>query len=81
MLNVVTSMNARNLQWVCRMRSCNKAQWQIRAIANDMARQVKEVAPLIGKGLGATCITDKYCGEGRESCGLIEKILENENSK
>ncbi len=76
MLNVVTSMNARNLQWVCRMRCCNKAQWQIRNIAKDIASQVREVAPLIGKGLGATCVTDKYCGEGRESCGLINKILE-----
>ena len=74
MLNVVTTMNARNLQWVSRMRCCNKAQWQIRFIAQEMVRQVKQVAPLIGKGLGPTCITDKYCGEGKESCGLIDKI-------
>ena len=79
MLNVVTAMNARTLQWICRMRCCNKAQWQIRNVAKSMASQVKEVAPLIGKGLGATCITDRFCGEGRESCGLIEKILEAEN--
>jgi len=79
MLNVVTTMNARNLQWVCRMRACNKAQWQIRSIAKDIASQVKEVAPLIGSGLGPTCITDRYCGEGRESCGLIDKILANED--
>ncbi len=74
MLNVVTSMNARSLQWICRMRCCNKAQWQIRIIAKDIANMVKDVAPLIGKGLGSTCITDKYCGEGRESCGLINKL-------
>ncbi|MCI8310503.1 MAG: FAD-dependent thymidylate synthase [Clostridia bacterium] len=78
MLNVVTAMNARTLQWICRMRCCNKAQWQIRNVAKSMASQVKEIAPLIGEGLGATCITDKFCGEGRESCGLIEKILEAE---
>ena len=36
MLNVVTTMNARNIQWVCRQRCCNKAQWQIRYIANDI---------------------------------------------
>ena len=74
MLNVITTMNARNLQWVSRMRCCNKAQWQIRFITQEMVRQVKYVAPLIGKGLGPTCITDKYCGEGKESCGLIDKI-------
>ena len=77
MCNVMTTMNARTLQWVCRMRCCNKAQWQIRNIAKEMAKQVKQVAPLIGKGLGATCVTQYACYEGRESCGLIEKILAN----
>lgn len=75
MLNVVTTMNARNIQWVCRLRCCNKAQWQIRFIAKEIAKQVSEVAPLIGKGLGATCMTDRYCGEGRECCGLIDALL------
>ncbi len=76
MLNAVTTMNARNIQWVCRMRCCNKAQWQIRFIAKDIAKQVSSVAPLIGKGLGSTCVTDRYCGEGRECCGLIDALLE-----
>ena len=75
MCNVVTTMNARNIQWVCRMRCCNKAQWQIRGIANQIASQVKEIAPLIGKGIGPTCITNHICNEGKESCGLIDKIL------
>ena len=76
MLNVVTTMNSRTLQWISRMRCCNKAQWQIRKIAWEITNEVKNVAPLLGKGLGPTCITDKYCGEGKESCGLINKILE-----
>ena len=76
MLNVVTTMSARTLQWILRLRCCNKAQWQIRFIAQEIARKVSEVAPLIGKGLGPTCITDRYCGEGRECCGLIDKLLE-----
>lgn len=76
MVNVVTTMNARNLQWICRLRCCNKAQWQIRFIAKEMAKQVKEIAPLIGMGLGPTCVTDRFCGEGRECCGLIDALLE-----
>lgn len=77
MCNIVTTMNARNVQWICRMRCCNKAQWQVNRIAKDMAQQVKEVAPLIGTGLGPTCVTNFVCNEGRESCGLIDKILAN----
>ena len=76
MCNVITTMNARNTQWICRLRCCNKAQWQIRNIAKEMAKQVKEVAPLIGEGLGATCMTDRYCGEGKECCGLINALVE-----
>ena len=76
MLNVITTMTARNLQWICRLRCCNKAQWQIRNAAKEMAKQVKEVSPLIGKWLGSTCLTDRYCGEGRECCGLIDSLLE-----
>lgn len=81
MCNVMTTMNARNLQWVCRMRCCNKAQWQIRNIAKEMAKQTMQVAPLIGKGLGPTCVTQYACYEGKESCGLIEKILEARDKK
>ena len=79
MCNVLTTMNARTAQWICRMRCCNKAQWQIRNITKEIARQIKEISPLIGKGLGATCVTNHVCNEGKESCGLIEKILEATN--
>lgn len=75
MCNVITNMSARTLQWISRLRCCNKAQWQIRNIANDIVKEVKKVAPLIGKGLGPTCITNHVCNEGRESCGLIDNIL------
>lgn len=74
MLNIMTTMNARTLQWISRMRCCNKAQWQIRQIAWGMVGKAKKIAPLLGKGLGPTCITDRYCGEGKESCGLINNI-------
>ena len=63
------------------MRACNKAQWEIRNVAKGIAKEVKEVSPLIGRELGPTCITNKVCYEGRESCGFIEKILENEKKK
>ena len=82
MLNVITTLNARTAQWICRMRCCNKAQWQIRNIAKEIARQIKEVSPLLGKGLGSTCMTDLICNEGKECCGLINKLLEaKENGK
>ena len=77
MLNVVTSMNGRTLQWILHLRCCNKAQWQIRDISKEIAKQVQKVSPLLGKGLGPTCMTDAVCYEGKESCGLVNKLIEN----
>lgn len=74
MLNVVTTMNGRTLQWILKLRCCNKAQWQIRKIAKDIAKEVSKVAPLLGLGLGPTCVTDLVCNEGKECCGLINNI-------
>lgn len=74
MLNVITTMNGRTLQWILKLRCCNKAQWQIRKIAKDMAIEVSKVAPLLGLGLGPTCVTDLVCNEGKECCGLINNI-------
>mgnify|MGYP000274849265 CR=1 FL=1 len=81
MLNVITTMNGRTLQWILHLRCCNKAQWQIRAIAKEIAKQVSMVSPLLGKGLGPTCMTDMVCYEGRECCGLINALLENKNDE
>ncbi len=81
MLNVITTMNGRTLQWILRLRCCNKAQWQIRGIAKEIAKQVQEVSPLLGKGLGSTCVTDLICNEGKECCGLIYKLLEQKNKE
>lgn len=71
MCNVTTNINGRSLVWISRMRCCNKAQYAIRKIVNEMCNEVKKVAPIIGNGLGATCDVFKVCNEGKESCGKI----------
>ncbi len=66
--NIYTTMNGRTLEWISRMRCCNKAQWEIRNIANSMVEQAKRVAPLVGEGLGPYCKVMGYCPEGKDSC-------------
>jgi thymidylate synthase (FAD) len=68
MCNVLTTMNGRTLEWICKMRCCNKAQWQIRNIMNEIAKQIEKVAPIYGKYLGSSCKTTGECPEGTESC-------------
>ena len=81
MCNVVTSMNARTLQWISRMRCCNKAQWQIRNIFKEIVKETKKIAPLLGKYLGPTCETEYACYEGKECCGKIAEVLREKNKK
>lgn len=78
MCNVITTMNARNLIWFSRMRCCERAQWQIRNIANVMTSEARKVAPLIARGFGPTCVVDRVCNEGKKSCGRLQKLLEND---
>lgn len=66
--NITTTMNARSLEWISRKRCCNKAQWEIRDLANQMVEYAREVWPLIGEGLGPNCEVMGYCPEGKDSC-------------
>ncbi len=68
--NVATTMNARELIWFSKMRSCNKAQKGIRNISNQMVVEVSKVAPSIGALLGPSCKVDGFCPEGKDSCKL-----------
>jgi len=45
--NIVVTMNARELLHFISLRSSPRAQWEIRELAQEMLRQLKEVAPVI----------------------------------
>lgn len=77
MCNVVTTMTGSALKWISSMRCCNKAQKQIRDIANELVREAKKVAPLFGEGLGASCEVFDFCPEGKECCGKILQLRES----
>jgi len=74
-VNMTTNMDGRTLAWICRLRTCNKAQWEIREAFNEIRKQVKDIAPLYSTILGPDCETIGICKEGKESCGKI-KVLE-----
>lgn len=68
MCNINTTMNARTLTWISRMRCCDKAQWEIRNLLNKMVDDTKKVAPLIASNLGPYCKIEGYCPEGDDNC-------------
>ena len=71
---LMVTMNARELMHFFNHRCCNRAQWEIREMADEMLKQVKEVAPYIFSKAGAPC-TYGVCPEGVMSCGNPRKDL------
>lgn len=71
--NITITMNARELLHFFRLRCCNRAQWEIREMADEMLRLCKEVSPTIFAKAGPPCVTDK-CPEGKLSCGKPRKL-------
>jgi len=70
---IVMTMNARSLYNFFRHRCCERAQWEIRELAVEMLRLVKEVAPTLFKNAGPGCVAG-HCPEGKMSCGkMLEK--------
>lgn len=53
--SIVVTMNARELLHFFELRLCEKSQWEIRELANEMLDQVKPVFPLLFEDAGPTC--------------------------
>lgn len=66
--NITITMNARELLHFFSMRCCNRAQWEIREMADEMLRLCKEVSPVIFSDAGPACIRGP-CPEGKKTCG------------
>ena len=72
---MVATFNARSLQNFFKHRCCNRAQWEIRELACEMLKLVKEVAPNLFKKSGPPCVYGK-CPEGKMSCGKMAEVKE-----
>lgn len=70
---LVMTMNARSLLNFFRHRCCNRAQWEIRALADEMLRQVREIAPHLFAHAGPPCVNGA-CPEGSKTCGKAAEM-------
>ncbi len=66
--NITLTMNARELLHFFSLRCCNRAQWEIREMADQMLRICKEQSPVIFRNAGPPCIRGP-CPEGKKTCG------------
>lgn len=66
--NITITMNARELLHFFSLRCCNRAQWEIREMADKMLELCREVSPVIFRDAGPPCVRGP-CPEGKLSCG------------
>lgn len=72
---IVVTMNLRTLIHFFELRCCNRAQWEIRNLAIEMLRLLKEVYPSLFVMSGPGCVTGP-CPEGAMTCGKAKEVRE-----
>ena len=75
-LDIVTTMNAREMLVFFRLRSCTRAQWEIQEFANDFLFKLRDIYPTLFRLYGPSCYITGVCPEGRLSCGRSTEIKE-----
>ena len=72
---ILLTMNVRELRHFFALRMCNRAQWEIRALATRMHRLCLETAPTLFADAGPACLRGQ-CSEGEKTCGKMKEIRE-----
>ncbi|MCD8491699.1 MAG: FAD-dependent thymidylate synthase [Geovibrio sp.] len=72
---IIVTMNARELIHFFRIRCCNRAQWEIRKMAELMLVECMKIAPSIFKDSGPGCVSGA-CPEGAFTCGKAKEVRE-----
>lgn len=72
---MIFTMNVRELLHFFELRSCMRAQWEIRRLSWCMMAMVRREAPSIFEGRGASCVSGP-CKEGKMSCGKAKEVKE-----
>lgn len=67
--NITVTMNARELWHFFELRTCRRAQHEIREMADEMLRLAQEASPFIFQNAGPPCLSRGRCPEGKMSCG------------
>jgi len=73
---LIMTMNAREVLHFLELRCCNRAQWEIRNLADAMLNECRAVAPQIFDRVGCACMQGKPCPEGKKSCGQPRTLME-----
>lgn len=71
---ILFTMNGEELVHFLRLRTCSRAQWEIRSMAVEMLRELRKKFPDLFSRVGPNCYYLGYCTEGKKSCGRPEEV-------
>ncbi len=74
-VDIVTTINGRELLLFMKLRSCNRAQWEIRDFAIDMLKKLRAADSTVFDFYGPSCYVSK-CPEGPLTCGKAAEVIE-----
>lgn len=72
---VMTTMNGNELNTFLCLRTCNRAQWEIKQCADALLQKLREAYPVLFSLYGPSCYVKGVCPEGRMTCGKKEEML------
>jgi thymidylate synthase (FAD) len=78
--SLLMTMDGRSLMHFFGLRLCERAQWEVRAMAEEMLAQVRAVEPELFNAAGPYCVQLGRCPEGRFSCGKMDEMRERYGS-
>jgi len=73
--SLLMTMDGRSLMHFLGLRTCNRAQWEIRGLADQMLEELRAVEPSIFNKAGPYCYQLGYCPEGRYTCGKMSEVI------
>ncbi len=74
-VDIVTTINGRELLLFMKLRSCSRAQWEIQEFAVEMLKQLRKADKTVFDFYGPSCFVDK-CTEGPMTCGKALEMKE-----
>ena len=74
--SLLFTIDGRSLLHFFGIRCCNRAQWEIRALADVMLAEVRREEPTLYDRAGPYCYQLGYCPEGRFTCGKMDEVVE-----
>lgn len=73
-MDIMTTINARELNHLIKLRACSRAQWEIRKIAMEMLKLLRRSYSALFDYFGPSCYVNGVCPEGSLTCNKRNEV-------